>query len=91
MARTETEVITVRVTEDFRDLILRNAAQGGYVGVDGNPNISAAVKMLLSLAIDDGDGQAIAAEAYRAARSDLLIRFRELVNDHYSEIAEEIG
>ena len=90
MARTETEVITIRVTEDFRDLILRIAAQGGYWNSDESPNVSAAVKMLLSLAVDDGDGQAVAAESYRAARSDLLLRFRELVNDHYSEIAEEI-
>ena len=78
------------MTEEQKDLILRIAAQGGYLNSDESPNVSAAVKMLLSLGIDDGGGQAVAAESYRAARSDLLLRFRELVNDHYSEIAGEI-
>ena len=90
MSRAEPEVITIRVTEEFKELILRIAVQGGYLNKAEAPNVSTAVKMLLSVALDNGNGQEIAKQAYASARAGLLQELQALVSDAYSDIAEEL-
>lgn len=91
MAKTHTEVVTVRLSPQFVAAVTNYAMQFGHTNTDGSPNLSAASRTLMGIGLDRGDGQAIAQVATENARSELLQRVAAKMKATFNALNEYIG
>lgn len=75
--------VTFRKLEDF-------AQRFDLYNQFGEPNMSAAITVLIGIGLDDGNGQVIAAQVFESVRKDLLHRFGAKVKEKFSDLANEI-
>lgn len=72
MAKTHTEVVSIRMTPAMLQVLSEVAQTHGLYTLDKKPNLGAAARMLIASGIDRGDGVLINAELRNNVRSEIL-------------------
>ena len=91
MNRGNTNVISFRLDEEEFELVNRFAEQAGIFNMQDAPNRSAAVKILVSAALESGgEHQAAAVMAYRAARASMLSDVKLLLNSLLVDLSQSL-
>ena len=90
MSRMQENPIRFRASSAMYEGIVAFAEQNQIYNASGDPNISGAVRILVGIALDRGDGQGAAMAAYESARSQLLDQLRAKVAEAFSDLAEDL-
>lgn len=91
MAKTHTEVISLRLSPQFVAAVTNYAMQYGHTNTDGSPNLSAASRTLMAIGLDRGDGHAIAQAATENARSELMQKVADKMKQTFNSLSEYVG
>ena len=78
MARTHTEVVSVRMTPAMASILTEVAQTHGLKTLAGSPNLGAAARMLIAAGLDLGNDILINEELKNNVRSEIL----QVVNNH---------
>ena len=78
MAKTHTEVVSIRMTPQMLDVLTGVANENNLTTLEGKPNLGAAARILIAAGLDRGDGVMINQNMRANVRSELL----QIVNAH---------
>lgn len=90
MSRREPYVVSFRVDEYAMERLMQFAMDNGLINADDQPNISAACKLLISMAFEDFNSQEATMHMYKIARAAVLTEVKKNLNQLMAQLASQV-
>ena len=90
MARRNQHIVSFRVNDQMMERLIKFAMDNGLYNASDQPNVSAAVLMLVSTGFQDYQGQQGMVTAYEAARAGLMEEVKRELNLALENVANRI-